>query len=86
VFTLVSGYVFYEKGFDRVFPGNKNIYRVITHIYNGSELSLSILNANAGVSSSLRKNTRIFSAGFIFRALSNPQLQNREEIFTNNQV
>jgi putative ABC transport system permease protein len=86
VFTLVSGYVFYEKGFDRVFPDNKNIYRVTTHIYNENELSLSIPMCERGVASSLKeKYPDILAAGFI-SGTSNPQYKIGEEIFTNNQV
>ncbi|MGE0020886.1 MAG: ABC transporter permease [Draconibacterium sp.] len=86
VFTLVSGYVFYEKGFDRVFPGNKNIYRVTTHIYTGNELSLSIPECERGVASSLReKYPDVLAAGFI-SGTANPQYKIGEEVFTNNQV
>ena len=86
VFTLVSGYVFYEKGFDRVFPDNKNVYRVTTHIYNGNELSLSIPECERGVASSLKeKYPDVLAAGFI-SGVSNPQYKIGEEIFTNNQV
>ena len=86
MFTLVSGYVFYEKGFDRIFPDNQNIYRVTTDIYSGSELSLSIPECERGVASSLiEKYPGVSAAGFI-SGTSNPQYKIGEEIFTSNQI
>jgi len=85
-FILVSGYVFYEKGYDRVFPGNKNIYRVTTDIYNGNELSLSIPQCERGVASSVKeKYPGVIAAGFICKT-NNPQYKIGEEIFTNDQI
>jgi len=85
-FILVSGYVFYERGFDRVFPDNKNIYRVTNDIYNGNELSLSIPECERGVSSSLLENfPNVLAAGYIL-GTNNPQYKIGEEIFTNKQI
>ncbi len=85
-FILVSGYVFYEKGFDRVFPDNKNIYRVTTDIYSGNELSLSIPECERGVSTSLKeKYPTILAAGYITNT-GNPQYKIGEEIFTNEHI
>jgi len=85
-FILVSGYVFYEKGFDRVFPDNKNIYRVTTDIYSGNELSLSIPECERGVSTSLKeKYPTVLAAGYITRT-GNPQYKIGNEIFTNEHI
>ena len=85
-FILVSGYVFYEKGFDRVFPDNKNIYRVTADIYSGNELSLSIPECERGVSTSLKeKYPTILAAGYITNT-GNPQYKIGEEIFTNEHI
>ena len=85
-FILVSGYVFYEKGFDRVFPDNKNIYRVTTDIYNGNELKLSIPECERAVSTTIReKYPNVLAAGFI-TGTNNPQYKIGEEIFTNNHI
>jgi len=85
-FILVSGYVFYEKGFDRVFPDNKNIYRITTDIYSGNELSLSIPECERGVSTSLKeKYPTVLAAGYITRT-GNPQYKIGNEIFTNEHI
>nr|WP_320023745.1 ABC transporter permease [uncultured Draconibacterium sp.] len=85
-FILVSGYVFYEKGFDRVFPDNKNIYRVTTEIYNGNELSLSIPECERGISTSIKENyPGVLAAGYITRT-GNPQYKIGGEIFSNKQI
>lgn len=85
-FILVSGYVFYEEGFDRVFPDNKNIYRVTTDIYNGNTLSLSIPECERGVAATLKeKYPNVVAAGFISET-NNPQYKIGEEIFTNNHI
>ncbi len=85
-FILVSGYVFYEKGFDRVFPDNKNIYRVTTDIYNGSQLSLSIPECERGVSSYIQeKYPSVVASGFLART-NNPQYKIGEEIFSSNRI
>ena len=83
-FILVSAYVFYEKGYDRVFPDSKNIYRVITDIYNGSELNLSIPECERGVSTYIKENyPSVLAAGFL-TGTNNPQYRIGEEIFSNN--
>ena len=85
-FLLVSAYVFYEKGFDRGFPDNQNIYRVTTDIYNNGELSLSIPECERGVSTFLPDNyPGIIAAGFITET-NNPQYKIGEEIFTNKNI
>ena len=85
-FILVSGYVFYEKGFDRIFPDNKNIYRVTTDIYSGNELSLSIPHCERGVSTSLKEMyPGVLEAGFI-AGTNNPQYKIGEEIFSDKQI
>jgi len=85
-FILVSGYVFYEKGFDRVFPDNENIYRVTTDIYNKNELSLSIPNCERGVAATLKeKYPQVVSAGYL-TGTSNPQYKIGEEIFSDKQI
>ncbi len=85
-FILVSGYVFYEKGFDRVFPDNKNIYRITTDIYIGNELNLSIPQCERGVSTSLNeKYPNILAAGYITKT-NNPQYKLGEEIFSDEQI
>jgi len=85
-FILVSGYVFYEKGFDRVFPGSKNIYRVTTDVYNKNELSLSIPSCERGVAATLKeKYPQVISAGYL-TGTNNPQYKIGEEIFTDNQI
>ena len=85
-FILVSGYVFYEKGFDRVFPDNKNIYRVKTDIYSGNELSISIPQCERGVSTSIKeKYPGVLAAGFI-TGTNNPQYKIGEEIFSDKQI
>ncbi|HPF52495.1 MAG TPA: ABC transporter permease [Draconibacterium sp.] len=85
-FILVSGYVFYERGFDRVFPDNKNIYRVTTDIYNAEELSLSIPECERGVAASLKeKYPDVIAAGYL-TGTNNPQYKIDEEIFTDRQV
>ena len=85
-FILVSGYVFYENGFDRVFPDNKNIYRVTTDIYSGNELSLSVPQCERGVSTSIKeKYPGVLAAGFI-TGTNNQQYKIDEEIFTNKQI
>ncbi|MCG6189807.1 ABC transporter permease [Maribellus maritimus] len=85
-FILVSGYVFYEKGFDRVFPDNKNIYRVTTEIYNNNELSLSIPSGERGISTSVKETyPNVLATGYITRT-SNPQYKIGEEIFSDEQI
>jgi len=85
-FVLVSGYVFYEKGFDRVFPDNKNIYRVTTDIYNKNELSLSIPSCERGMAETLKdKYPQVVSAGYL-TGTNNPQYKIGEEIFSDEQI
>jgi len=85
-FILVSGYVFYERGFDRVFPDNKNIYRVTTDIYNTNELGLSIPECERGVAASLKeKYPDVIASGYL-TGTNNPQYKIGEEIFTNKQI
>ncbi|SHF93333.1 putative ABC transport system permease protein [Mariniphaga anaerophila] len=85
-FILVSGYVFYEKGFDRVFPDNKNIYRITTDIYSENKLSLSIPECERGISTSINeKYPNVLAAGFITKT-NNPQYKIGEEIFTNKHI
>jgi putative ABC transport system permease protein len=85
-FILVSGYVFYEKGYDRVFPGNKQIYRVSTDIYSGNELSISIPQCERGVAATLKeKYPQVVAAGYLTET-NNPQYKIGDEIFTNNHV
>ncbi len=85
-FILVSGYLFYEKGFDRVFPDNKNIYRITTDIYNGKELRLSIPECERGIAASVKeKYPNVLAVGYI-TTTNNPQYKIGEEIFTNNHI
>ncbi|WP_346863085.1 ABC transporter permease [uncultured Draconibacterium sp.] len=85
-FILVSGYVFYEKGFDRVFPDNQQIYRVSTDIYSGNELSISIPQCERGVAATLKeKYPQVVAAGYL-TATNNPQYKIGDEIFTNNHI
>ncbi|WP_321997575.1 ABC transporter permease [Draconibacterium orientale] len=85
-FILVSGYVFYEKGYDRVFPGNKQIYRVSTDIYSGNELSISIPQCERGVAATLKDEyPQVVAAGYL-TGTNNPQYRIGDEIFTNNHV
>ena len=85
-FIIVSGYVFYEKGFDRIFPDNKNIYRVSTDIYSGDELNISIPECERGVSTYITERySSIAAAGFI-TGTNNPQYRIGEEIFSSNQI
>ena len=85
-FILVSGYVFYEKGYDRVFPDNKNIYRVTTDIYNANELKISIPQCERGVASSVKgKYPDIMASGYLTKP-NNPQYKIGEEIFSNNHI
>ncbi|MFW6370817.1 MAG: ABC transporter permease [Bacteroidota bacterium] len=82
-FMLVSGYVFYERGFDRFFPDHKNIYRVTTEIFNENELSLHIPECERGVSSFVKENhPGVLAAGYLTKT-NNPQFKIGEEIFTN---
>ncbi|SFE43003.1 ABC transporter permease [Sunxiuqinia elliptica] len=85
-FVLVAAYAFYEHGFDRVFPDNKNIYRVTTDVYSGNELSLSVPECERGVAASVKESyPGVVAAGFITKA-SNPQYKIGEEIFSNPQI
>ncbi len=85
-FILVSGYVFYEKGFDRVFPDNKQIYRVSTDIYSGNELSISIPQCERGVAATLKeKYPQVVAAGYLTWT-NNPQYKIGDEIFSNNHI
>ena len=85
-FTLVSGYVFYERGFDRVFPDNKNIYRVTTDIYDGNSLSLSIPECERGISTTIQENyPNVLAAGYLTKT-NNPQYKIGDEIFTDKQI
>ncbi|MCY1719265.1 ABC transporter permease [Prolixibacteraceae bacterium Z1-6] len=85
-FILVSGYVFYEKGFDRVFPDNKQIYRVSTDIHSGNELSISIPQCERGVAATLKEiYPQVTAAGYL-TATNNPQYKIGDEIFTNNHI
>ncbi|WP_163322790.1 ABC transporter permease [Draconibacterium mangrovi] len=85
-FILVSGYVFYEKGFDRVFPGNKQIYRVTTDMYSGNELSISIPQCERGVAAAIKeKYPQVVAAGYL-TGTNNPQYKIGDEIFTNNHI
>ncbi|MCK3682909.1 ABC transporter permease [Maribellus sp. YY47] len=85
-FILVSGYVFYERGFDRVFPDNQQIYRVSTDIYSGNELSISIPQCERGVAATLKeKYPQVVAAGYLTRT-NNPQYKIGDEIFTNTHV
>jgi putative ABC transport system permease protein len=85
-FILVSGYVFYEKGYDRVFPGNKQIYRVSTDIYSGNELSISIPQCERGVAATLKDEyPQVVAAGYL-TGTNNPQYKIGDEIFSNNHV
>ncbi len=83
---LVSGYVFYEKGFDRVFPNHNRIFRVTTDIYNNNELSLSIPECERGVAATLKEQyPHVEAAGFI-TGTNNPQYKIGNEIFTNKNI
>ena len=85
-FILVSSYVFYERGFDRVFPDNRNIFRVTTDIYNNGELSIAIPECERGVSTFIKeKYPSVLAAGFI-TATNNPQYKIDEEIFSNKRI
>ncbi len=85
-FILVSGYVFYEKGFDRVFPGNKQIYRVSTDIYSGNELSISIPQCERGVAATLKEGyPQVVAAGYL-TGTNNPQYKIGDKIFTDNHI
>ncbi len=85
-FILVSGYVFYEKGFDRVFPDNKQIYRVTTDIYSGNELSIFIPECERGVAATLKeKYPQVVAAGYL-TGTNNPQYKIGDEIFSNNHI
>ena len=85
-FILVSGYVFYEKGFDRVFPDNKQIYRVTTDIFSGNELSISIPQCERGVAATLKENyPQVVAAGYL-TGTNNQQYKIGDEIFTNNHI
>ncbi|WP_163710742.1 ABC transporter permease [Mangrovibacterium lignilyticum] len=85
-FMLVSGYVFYERGFDRVFPDNQKIYRVRTDIYSGNELSISIPQCERGVATTLKeKYPQVVSAGFLTET-NNPQYKIGDEIFSNSHI
>ena len=85
-FTLVSGYVFYERGFDRVFPDNKTIYRVTTDIYDGNTLSLSIPECERGISTSIKENySNVLAAGYLIKT-NNPQYKIGDEVFTDKQI
>ncbi len=85
-FMLVSGYVFYEKGFDRFFRDHKNIYRVTTEIFNENELTLHIPECERGVSFFLKENhPGVLAAGFLSQT-NNPQFKIGEELFTNQYI
>nr|WP_321353987.1 ABC transporter permease [uncultured Draconibacterium sp.] len=85
-FILVSGYVFYEKGFDRVFPDNKQIYRVTTDIYSGNELTISIPQCERGVAATLKeKYPQVVASGYL-TGTNNQQYKIGDEIFTNNHI
>nr|WP_319271201.1 ABC transporter permease [uncultured Draconibacterium sp.] len=85
-FILVSGYVFYEKGFDRVFPDNKQIYRVTTDIFSGNELSISIPQCERGVAATLKENyPQVVAAGYL-TGTNNQQYKIGDEIFTSNHI
>ncbi|WP_321370095.1 ABC transporter permease [uncultured Draconibacterium sp.] len=85
-FILVSGYVFYEKGFDRVFPDNKQIYRVTTDIFSGNELSISIPQCERGLAATLKENyPQVVAAGYL-TGTNNQQYKIGDEIFTNNHI
>lgn len=85
-FIIVSGYVFYEKGFDRVFPDNKNIYRVTTDVYNANEIKLSIPECERGVAAYLKERyPDVVAAGYL-TATNNPQYKIGEEIFSSNHI
>ncbi len=85
-FILVSAYVFYEKGFDRIFPDNKNIYRITTDIYSGNQLSLSIPGCERGLSTFItEKFPSVLAAGFL-AGTNNPQYKIGEEIFSGNRI
>ncbi len=85
-FILVSGYVFYEKGFDRVFPDNQQIYRVSTDVYSGNELSISIPQCERGVAATLKeKYPQVTAAGYL-TTTNNPQYKIGDEIFTNTHI
>ena len=85
-FILVSGYVFYEKGYDQNFPDHQNIFRVTTDIYNNGEISLSIPECERGISGALNGQfPEVEAAGFLVGA-NNPQYKIGEEVFSNKTV
>ncbi len=85
-FILISGYVTWERGFDRVFPERENIYRIITGIYSSGELKMSKPQNERGLGVAMKENfPEVVEAGFLTGTI-NPQYKIGEEIFTDEMV
>ncbi|MFP4367517.1 MAG: ABC transporter permease [Bacteroidales bacterium] len=85
-FILISGYVTWERGFDRHFPERENIYRIITDIYSEGELKMSKPQNERGLGEALKENyPEVIETGFL-TGTANPQYRIGEELFRDEMV
>ena len=85
-FITVSSYVLYENSYDKHFPDNENIYRIVRETYSNDILKVEQATCERKLGESLvDKYPNVHSAGFLFRP-NNPNYKIGENVFSNPDV
>jgi len=85
-FITVSSYVLYENSYDKHFPDNENIYRIVRETYSNDVLKGEQPKCERKLGESLvNKYPNVHASGFLFRP-NNPNYKIGENVFSNSNV